>query len=287
MLRTLRVSVAGFGLVFAGLLAGQTGGDFSLTTPALTVSTSRVTVSVGVPAPALGGVISLFDGVIPAGSVRTAGEITQIPVTLTGAGSHEVRVIYRSASGEIAWRSSLQVIATPAFAGSFGAFHDLALPGSWTKLIAADFNGDGISDLAAADNSGAIHVFLSNGDGSVRAAGSVMLSGGPALALASADIDEDGHADLVVITSGATAVYFHGNGDGNFGCCAFGALLGQQSGCACDCGFRWRWSYRCGGRRCGRVYRYSARQRCGEVRACGADCCEWRDGAGAGCRRFQ
>ena len=100
--------------------------------------------------------------------------------------------------------------------GSFGPFHDLALPGSWKILLAADLNGDGIPDLAAADNLGAIDVFLGNGDGSVRAAAAIMLPNGPALALASADIDEDGHTDLVAITFAGTVVFMRGNGDGFF-----------------------------------------------------------------------
>ena len=104
----------------------------------------------------------------------------------------------------------------PAPTGSFGAFHDLALPGSWKLLLATDLNGDGIPDLAAADISGAINIFLGNSDGSVRAAGAAILPGGPALALGSADLDEDGHADLVAITSTGTVVFIRGNGEGFF-----------------------------------------------------------------------
>ncbi len=198
-------------------MAAQETGAFDFTTPSLSTSTARITVSVRIPTASPAGVVSLFDGVTPAGSARAAaGDITQIPLDLSGAGTHSLRAVYRSAKGALIGRASLSVKVAPEPLGSFGAFHDLTFPGSWKILLAADLNGDGIPDLAAADNSGAINIFLGNGDGSVRAAGAAMLPGGPALALASADLDEDGHADLVAVTSTGTVVLIRGNGDGFF-----------------------------------------------------------------------
>lgn len=197
-------------------LAAQDSGKFDFVTPSAGTSTSKIVVSVRIPAGSPGGVVSIFDGVTPAASVRAAGDITEIPVVLHGAGTHTLRAVYHAASGEFIGRASMQVNVAPMPAGSFGDFQDLQLPGSWRILLAADLNGDGIPDLAVANNSGAINIFLGNGDGSVRGVGAAILPGGHALALASGDFDEDGHADLVAITSAGTVVVIRGTGDGFF-----------------------------------------------------------------------
>jgi FG-GAP-like repeat/Abnormal spindle-like microcephaly-assoc'd, ASPM-SPD-2-Hydin len=93
-------------------------------------------------------------------------------------------------------------------------------------LLAADFNGDGILDLAFSGNglehgSGEIPILLGNGDGTFQTA---LLAGdgaGGVLGLAAADFNRDGKQDLAssfyfepTLTDGlAVAV---GSGDGNF-----------------------------------------------------------------------
>lgn len=71
---------AGLLLVFLVLrLDAQTSGEFGFTAPSLTSSTSTIVASVRIPAGSPGGVISLFDGVTPAGSALAAGDITATP----------------------------------------------------------------------------------------------------------------------------------------------------------------------------------------------------------------
>ena len=74
-------------------------------------------------------------------------------------------------------------------------------------LVAADFDGDHILDLAVADNvsptspmpntHGAVTVLLGNGDGSFRAAGFFDIASLPT-SIAAADLNHDGKMDLVV-----------------------------------------------------------------------------------------
>lgn len=86
-------------------------------------------------------------------------------------------------------------------------------------LVSADFNNDGIPDLAAPDSAtGVVAVFLGKGDGTFQPAVSVSTgSGSTPLALAAADFNADGNIDLAVALGNQPAVaILLGNGDGTF-----------------------------------------------------------------------
>ena len=85
-------------------------------------------------------------------------------------------------------------------------------------LVTADFNNDGVPDIAAADGSGYIFVYLGNGDATFRRASAItnFLAGGN---FAYGDFDGDGNLDLAFASgfedaSQITVVL--GNGDGTF-----------------------------------------------------------------------
>jgi uncharacterized protein (TIGR03437 family) len=86
------------------------------------------------------------------------------------------------------------------------------------RLVSADFNNDGKSDLAYISSDGNLNVLLSNGDGTFSA--NVITPSNPKLALGAAgDINADGVADLAFL-SGANdslVTYQFGKGDGTFG----------------------------------------------------------------------
>jgi hypothetical protein len=97
---------------------------------------------------------------------------------------------------------------------SFFTRTDLITPAS-VAVVSADFNGDGIADLAVLGAS-SIEIFLGRGNRRFASPISVHLGGLPESfdALAVADINGDGKPDLVV--SGSNSLIFFGNGDGTF-----------------------------------------------------------------------
>jgi uncharacterized repeat protein (TIGR01451 family) len=92
--------------------------------------------------------------------------------------------------------------------GSFQAPKILAT--SFGPIVVADFNLDGLSDLAVGGTS--VNIFLGNGDGSFRQP--TQASSSSSGLLATGDFNHDGKADL--IASAATIDILLGKGDGSF-----------------------------------------------------------------------
>ncbi len=85
-----------------------------------------------------------------------------------------------------------------------------------TGIAAGDFNGDGIPDLASANNAGGITVLLGVGDLSYRPATSIAAGSQP-IALVAGDFNGDHKLDLAVANSASNNVsILLGNGDGTF-----------------------------------------------------------------------
>jgi hypothetical protein len=94
--------------------------------------------------------------------------------------------------------------------------------GGFPSFVAvADFNGDGVPDLAVVNsNSNSVSVLLGNGDGSFQPARNFAVGTEPRLLLVG-DLNGDGIADLAVAnygtvpTNGSVSILL-GNGDGTF-----------------------------------------------------------------------
>ena len=106
--------------------------------------------------------------------------------------------------------------------GTFGQPIVSALSTSATNpylVLAADFNGDGKSDLVVSDNNGlGFQVLLGNGDGSFGTPVDTPLTYG-VFSWAAGDFNKDGKADLVVATgynSTPSVNVYLSNGDGTF-----------------------------------------------------------------------
>jgi hypothetical protein len=105
--------------------------------------------------------------------------------------------------------------------GTFAVPVMASVPGSNVgveQIVAGDFNGDGIPDLAvitSADNP-TVDILLSNGDGTFTAeATNPPISGTPSY-FATGDFNGDGKTDLAVSESNGTIAILLGNGDGTF-----------------------------------------------------------------------
>ena len=83
-------------------------------------------------------------------------------------------------------------------------------------VAAADFNGDGILDLAVANSgSGDVSILLGNGNGTLQAAVNIDAGMTNPGVLATGDFNQDRKLDLVVFQPGVISVLL-GNGDGSF-----------------------------------------------------------------------
>jgi probable HAF family extracellular repeat protein len=102
-------------------------------------------------------------------------------------------------------------VLTPTFNSS-----TLTAGASPQRNIAADFNGDGIMDLAVADGTNnQILVMLGNGDGTFQSPVPYQVGAGPST-LVAGDFDGDGKLDIAVGDSDTGIYVLQGNGDGTF-----------------------------------------------------------------------
>ncbi len=105
--------------------------------------------------------------------------------------------------------------------GSFGDYMSYQTGSNPFFVLVADFNSDGVPDLATADNSGGtVSILLGIGNGTFGAAASYTTGSGP-FALTVADFNRDGKVDIAVANNGDSTVgVLLGNSDGTFGAAA-------------------------------------------------------------------
>ncbi len=101
--------------------------------------------------------------------------------------------------------------------GSFQPAVAYATDATPMGIVLADFNGDGLLDVAVACyGSNSVSVLLGNGNGTFGAAASFATNWNPRT-VAAADFNGDGRLDLAVVNVGSNSVsILFGNGDGSF-----------------------------------------------------------------------
>jgi FG-GAP-like repeat len=101
--------------------------------------------------------------------------------------------------------------------GAFTVKPSIATGNGSASIAAGDFDGDGIADVAVANNlDGTLMIFGGNGSGAFSLSSTIAVGAAP-LGLVSADFNNDGHADLAVgsATDGDVMILL-GNGTGGF-----------------------------------------------------------------------
>jgi len=101
--------------------------------------------------------------------------------------------------------------------GTFQSPLQSSLPAEAYQIVVADFNGDGVPDVAANLSTSVIQIMLGKGNGAFRPGAAVPTMPG-AGGLVAADFNGDGKADIVSSsTYDSFLQMFPGNGDGTFG----------------------------------------------------------------------
>jgi hypothetical protein len=87
-----------------------------------------------------------------------------------------------------------------------------------SSIVAADFNGDGKTDLAVTiSETNSVDVFLGNGDGTFNTVSASPSTGNYPVSMVTADFNGDGRPDLAVANAGdSTVTILLGQGNGNF-----------------------------------------------------------------------
>src|SRR6202041_2122350 len=86
-----------------------------------------------------------------------------------------------------------------------------------TALAVADFNSDGLADLALANTDGTVSILLGKGAGLFSTLADLSVASGSLSSIASEDFNKDGKIDLVVTEPGQKLVsVLLGKGDGTF-----------------------------------------------------------------------
>jgi FG-GAP-like repeat/Bacterial Ig-like domain (group 3)/Abnormal spindle-like microcephaly-assoc'd, ASPM-SPD-2-Hydin len=129
-------------------------------------------------------------------------------------GSNEIAILLGKGDG---------TFAAPVMASVPGSPVDIA------QVVVADFNGDGIPDLAVLDSDNSVvDILLGNGDGTFTAETTNPPISGIPSHVATGDFNGDGKTDLAVAENAGTIAILLGNGDGTFA--ASGSVNSGTSG---------------------------------------------------------
>ncbi len=205
------------------LLAVSALAQTTPTTVSLTSSTNPakfglpVTLTATLSSSAATGKVTFYSGTDILETVPIASGKAVLSTIALPFGSQSLYAYY-GGDGTFAPSKSAVLQLTVNTAPGYGFQPVVSYPTEPAAITAADFNGDGIPDLAVVPDSPypSVSVFIGKGDGSFQPAVSYPINGSPE-SIAAGDLNGDGHMDLVAgFYSGNEISVLLGNGDGTF-----------------------------------------------------------------------
>ncbi len=187
-----------------------------LVTPSPSALGQYVTMSATVTS-GVSGTVLFSDGGTPLGTAVVTGSQATFTTRMLPAGPHTVVATYsgdltHGPSSSVARVQSVNAAAASGLANAVS----YAVGASPIGLAAADFNGDGKTDLVTANTGGTISVLLGTGSGTFQAASSYAVGTNPS-AVVTGDFNNDGKTDIAVVNQGSNNVsILLGKGDGTF-----------------------------------------------------------------------
>jgi hypothetical protein len=176
----------------------------------------KVTLSAAVSPPDATGSVTFYDGADVVGVRTLSAGTASLTTSLLPFGILSLRASYSGNATYVPGTSpaaKVTLSTLPAITLSAPVNYPVSAPA--IAIVIADFNGDGITDIAAIA-SGSVSVLLGNGDGTFMPAVNSPMPGVSNInAYTVGDFNGDGNQDLALGTSAGIAVLF-GNGDGAF-----------------------------------------------------------------------
>ncbi len=175
------------------------------------------------------GQVAFYDGNTELGTSSISVGQAALMTPLLGTGVHLLRAVFIANSTYGFSISAAQPVQVNANGNNgFAAAVNRSVGNAPANMIAGDFNGDGVIDLAVQAANG-VNVLPGIGDGTFGTAiVTAMAAAGPMVA---ADFNNDGLIDIASIGAGNVAIQL-GNGDGTFQSGQFFAAAGGAGGTA-------------------------------------------------------
>jgi Bacterial Ig-like domain (group 3)/FG-GAP-like repeat len=183
--------------------------------------------------PDLVGVNNNGTGVLPYAPGVGDGSFQALPNTPYGQSAQTVSVADMNGDGIadalLYDQNGVPLVFLGQGNGRFNPVPNTSLPAALGTIVPADFNGDGKIDIASivpgyvpANASGAVAVYLGNGDGTLTFKQQTSLNLAEFYTAVAGDFNGDNKQDLVllyynILTTESGAVFLPGNGDGTFG----------------------------------------------------------------------
>jgi hypothetical protein len=195
---------------------GQAPGTIGLaTSPNPATFGQPVTLTGTVTAGATGS-LTFYDGATVLGASAISSGTASLSTFLLGTGNHKIAAYYAGETGYPSATSNTVVQAVDSLPeGQLVAGQTLTAGSAPTSVAVGDFNGDGIADLAVANQSyNNVGIFLGRGNGTFQPEVIYSTATGPKSVVVG-DFNGDGQQDLAVATGSGVSILL-GNGYGTF-----------------------------------------------------------------------